>query len=495
MDALALPVAELARRLAAGELSSRALVEAALARIERHEGAVGAFLSVDADVARAQAEASDGRRARGQTLGALDGVPVGIKDNIAVEGASLSAGSKILEGYRSPFDATVVHKLKGAGAVLLGRLNCDEFAMGSSTENSAYQLTKNPWDLTRVPGGSSGGSAAAVAARMLPLSLGSDTGGSIRQPAALCGVVGLKPSWGRVSRFGLVAFASSLDVIGPFARDVRSAALLLQTIAGPDPRDATADARPVPSLVDALAGGAAGLTVGVPRALLDVAGLDGEVARATATAERALATAGARVVDVELPLMAQAVACYYVIAMAEAASNLARFDGVRYGPRRGEERGLAAMMEETRALFGDEVKRRIVVGTWVLSKGYVDAYVHRAQRVRRTIADGMNAALARCDVLLLPTSPEPAWPLGGKRSDPLAMYLADAFTVPASLAGLPAASLNAAHSAAGLPLGVQLVARSFDEPTLVRAAAALEDALALPDRLPPLLQRPSEATS
>ena len=438
--------------------------------------------------ARARRGTPATRGARGQALGPLDGIPVGIKDNIAVEGAQLSAGSKILEGYVSPYDATVAQRLKAAGAVLLGRLNCDEFAMGASTENSAYRPTKNPWDLTRVPGGSSGGSAAAVAARMLPASLGSDTGGSIRQPAALCGVVGLKPSWGRVSRFGLVAFASSLDVIGPCARDVRSAALVLQTIAGADARDATADARAVPARVDAAAGGAAGLRVGVPRALLDGAGLHPEVARATADAERALVDAGARVMEVELPLMEQAVACYYVIAMAEAASNLARFDGVRYGPRRGEERGLAAMMEETRALFGHEVKRRIVVGTWVLSKGYVDAYVHRAQRVRRTIADGLSAALARCDVLLLPTSPEPAWPLGGKDADPLAMYLADAFTVPASLAGLPAASLNARFSAAGLPLGVQLVGRSFDEATVVRAAAALEQALALPDRLPPLLR-------
>lgn len=489
--ALSLPVAQLARAFAQGTLTSRALVDAALARIRLHDAALGAFLSVDEASARAQASAADERRARGAARGPLDGIPVGLKDNLALEGAPLTAGSRILEGFVAPYDATVTRKLKDAGAVLLGRLNCDEFAMGSSTENSAFQATRNPWDLARVPGGSSGGSAAAVAARMLPLTLGSDTGGSIRQPAALCGVVGLKPSWGRVSRFGLVAFASSLDVVGPFARDVRSAALLLQTLAGLDARDGTSDARAVPSLVEAAEGGAAGLRVGVPRTLLDRGGLHADVARALADAEAALARAGASFVDVELPLMEQAVACYYVIAMAEAASNLARFDGVRYGPRRGEERGLQAMMEETRALFGPEVKRRIVVGTWVLSKGYVDAYVHRAQRVRRRIAEGLGAALQRCDVLLLPTSPEPAWPLGTKAADPLSMYLADAFTVPASLAGLPAASLNAGFGAGGLPLGVQLVGRAFDEATVVRAAAALEDALAIPDRVPPLLEAQS----
>jgi aspartyl-tRNA(Asn)/glutamyl-tRNA(Gln) amidotransferase subunit A len=476
--------------LAEGRTTSVALVEEGLERARASDGRVGAFLSLDADRALAEAERSDRRRSAGESLSPLDGLPIGIKDNLLEEGAPATAGSKILEGFIAPYDATVVRKLREAGAVLVGRLNCDEFGMGSSTENSAWRPCRNPWDLARVPGGSSGGSAAAVAAGFVAGALGSDTGGSVRQPAALCGVVGLKPSWGRVSRFGLVAFASSLDVVGPLASDVEGAAALLEIIAGPDPRDATSAPHPVPPLAAAARGAtAAGLTLGVPRALLgapELAGLHAEVRAALEGAERALAAAGARVVDVELPHAGHAVAAYYVLCAAEASSNLARFDGVRYGPRRGEERGLAGMYEETRALFGAEVKRRIVLGSWVLSAGYYDAYTLRAQKVRRLVADDFARALSACDALLLPTSPEPAWKLGEKSDDPLAMYLADVFTVPASLAGLPALSLNAGFSAGGLPLGVQLVGRAFDEEGLVRAGAALERALALRPRTPPL---------
>lgn len=487
-------VAALRHALDDGSATSRTVVEQCLARARALDPTLGAFVGLDEERALAAADASDQRRRQGQVLSPLDGVPVGLKDNLLEEGAPATAGSKILEGFVSPYDATVTKRLKHAGAVLVGRLNCDEFGMGSSTENSAWKPCRNPWDPSRVPGGSSGGSAAAVAAQILTASLGSDTGGSIRQPASLCGVVGLKPTWGRVSRFGLVAFASSLDVVGPLAADVESAASVLEVIAGADPRDATCATLPVPALAERARRGAkdgvGGLTVGVPRSLLDGpagSGLHTDVRAALAAAERALAAAGARVVDVALPNADHAVAAYYVLCAAEASSNLARFDGVRYGPRRGEERGLQAMVEETRALFGDEVKRRIVLGSWVLSAGYYDAYTLRAQKVRRLVADGFASAFTGCDLLLLPTSPEPAWKLGEKTADPLAMYLADVFTVPASLAGLPALSMNAGFTAGGLPLGVQLVARSFEEETLVHAGAALEAALALSPRVPPVL--------
>ncbi len=481
------PLPAVARALDEGSTTSAALADTCLACIDRRDAVVGAFLTVDAEGARAAARRSDERRAKGRTLSPLDGVPVALKDNLACEGAPLTAGSRVLEGLVSPYDATVTRRLKAAGAVLLGRTNCDEFAMGSSTENSAFKPTRNPWDLTRVPGGSSGGAAAAVAAGMVPGALGSDTGGSVRQPAALCGVVGVKPSYGRVSRHGLVAFASSLDVVGPLAADVEGAAMLLEVIAGADPRDATCADRPVPALVDAVGRGrdrgAAGLRVGVPRALFGK-GLHADVRHALDGAERALADAGAVVVDVELPHAPQAVATYYVLCTAEASSNLARYDGVRYGARRGQERGLGPMLEETRALFGREVKRRVVLGSWVLSAGYYDAYTRRAQKVRALVARDFAEAFTRCDVILTPTAPEPAWKLGERVSDPLAMYLADVYTVPASLAGLPALSLNAGFSREELPLGAQLVARPFDEETLLFAAGALEKALALPRKLP-----------
>ncbi|HEY4222672.1 MAG TPA: Asp-tRNA(Asn)/Glu-tRNA(Gln) amidotransferase subunit GatA [Myxococcota bacterium] len=473
MDSLAL----LTKRLDDGSTSSCALVEQSLARITAIDAGIGAFLHVDSDGARRQAHASDERRKNKRALSPLDGVPLALKDNIACEGAPLTAGSRILEGYRAPYDATVTARLKGAGAVLVGRLNCDEFAMGSSNENSAFSPVHNPHDVTRVPGGSSGGSAAAVAAGMVAGALGSDTGGSVRQPAALCGVVGVKPSYGRVSRYGLIAFASSLDVIGPLARDVESAATLFEVIAGHDGKDATSSTEPVGDFVHAATSGAdrglTGVRVGVPRALLGH-GVQRDVARVFDEVERALRDAGAIVVDVDLPHAPQAVATYYVLCTAEASSNLARYDGVRYGPRRGAEHGLVSMYEQTRALFGDEVKRRLVLGSWVLSAGYYDAYVGRAQRVRALVARDFDDAFARCDVILTPTSPEPAWKIGDKTGDPLSMYLADVYTVPASLAGLPALSLNAGFSTEGLPIGVQLVARAFAEERLLSAAAALE---------------------
>ena len=483
-----LTLTDAAGALASGAVTSAALVEASLARAQA-DASLGAFLDVDAEGARAEAAASDARRAHGAARGPLDGVPIAVKDNLCRAGRPVTAGSRILEGWRAPYDATAVARLRAAGAVIVGGTNLDEFGMGSSTENSAYRVAKNPWDASRVPGGSSGGSAVAVAAGMALGALGSDTGGSVRQPAALCGVVGLKPTYGRVSRFGLIAYASSLDTVGPLARDVRGAALLLDAIAGPCARDATSHAQPHAPCADAPRA-ASGRTIGVPRAL--VAGVDDEVAAALARVERALVDAGARIVDVELPQSARALACYYVLAPAEASSNLMRYDGVRYGPRDGEGAGVAGMVEATRARFGAEVKRRIVLGTWVLSAGYHDAYVKHAQRMRARITTELEAALVACDALLMPTSPEPAWPLGAK-PDPLSLYKADLFTLPASLAGLPALSVPAGHTSSGLPIGAQLVGRAFDERTLVSVAGALEDALALPVRLPAVMPSSSSA--
>jgi aspartyl-tRNA(Asn)/glutamyl-tRNA(Gln) amidotransferase subunit A len=484
--------ADVHARLALGRSSSRALVDAALEHVAREgDGAptnsapapdpwgLGAFIDVDDASARAQADRSDARRAAGRTLSPLDGIPIAIKDNILVEGAVCTAGSRILEGYRAPYDATVIAKLTAAGAVLFGRTSCDEFGMGSSTESCAWQRCANPWDRTRTPGGSSGGSAAAVSAGVVPLALGSDTGGSIRQPASMCGVVGLKPTYGRVSRYGLVAFASSFDVIGPLAADVEGAAVVLDVIAGPDARDATTSKLLMPSLVDAARNGrdagVRGKTIGVPRALLDPAlGLRDDVRAVLTSLEDTLREGGARIVDVVLPHVAQAVAAYYVLCTAEASSNLARFDGVRYGPRLPAPGGsIGDVYQQTRALFGDEVKRRIVLGSWVLSAGYYEAYTRRAQRVRRLVARDFEAAFSLCDAFMMPVSPEPAWSFGAK-SDALSMYLADVFTVPPSLAGLPSISLPAGASTEGLPVGVQLVARPFDEAALVALASAVE---------------------
>lgn len=454
-----------------GELSSEEACAQALDRIARIDGSLHAFQHVAADRALARARELD--RA-GRITGPLHGVPVAVKDNIAIGGMVATAGSRLLEQYVPPFDATVIERLERAGAVILGKTTCDEFAMGSSTENSAFGPARNPWALDRTPGGSSGGSAVAVAAGLAPLALGSDTGGSVRQPAAFCGVVGIKPTYGRVSRFGLIAFASSLDQIGPFGRSVADAALCLDLISGGDARDATSARQPAPRLADALSGNVEDLRVGVPAHLLG-AGVDAEVRAAFDESMRALERLGARVQPVELPHSHAGIPVYYLVATAEASSNLARYDGVRYGLREPGAASLDAMYERTRrAGFGAEVKRRIMLGTYVLSAGYYDAYYRKAQQVRTLIRRDFDHAFASVDVVALPTSPVPAFRLGERTGDPLQMYLADVFTVGAPLAGLPALSVPCGFTADRLPVGLQLIGRAWDEATLVRLADAYE---------------------
>jgi aspartyl-tRNA(Asn)/glutamyl-tRNA(Gln) amidotransferase subunit A len=464
--------AELARRVTAREVTAEEVALAHLARIAALEPKVDAFLQVLPERALAQARRVDAALGRGEAAGPLAGVPVAVKDVLAIEGLATTCGSRILEGYAPPYTATAVERLERAGAVMVGKTNMDEFAMGSSTENSAYKPTRNPWDLARVPGGSSGGSAAAVAAGLVPIALGTDTGGSIRQPAALCGVVGLKPTYGRVSRYGLVAFASSLDQVGPLARSVSDAALCAAVLFGHDPRDATSAALDAPDLRDALAGDARGLRVGVPRAFLRE-GVDPEVMAAFEQALEALRGAGAELVDVALPHAPHAIATYYIVATAEASSNLARYDGVRFGLR-APAASLERMYGETRDRgFGAEVKRRVVLGTFVLSSGYYDAYYGQAQKVRTLIQRDFAQAFERCDVLATPATPTPAFRLGEKLDDPLQMYLSDIFTVPANLAGVPGVSLPCGF-ARGLPVGLQLLARNWDEAALFRAGAAYQ---------------------
>ncbi len=485
------PLLELtARDVAAGvrrrELSAVEVAQAHLARIAALEPRVDAFLVICRERALAQAARVDAAVAAGNgaTL-PLAGVPVGIKDVLHVEGLPTTCGSRILEGYHPPFSATAVARLEAAGAVIVGKLNMDEFAMGSSTENSAYKPTRNPWDVTRVPGGSSGGSAAAVAAGMVPVALGTDTGGSIRQPAAFCGVTGLKPTYGRVSRYGLVAFASSLDQIGPLARDVEDVALVTTVIAGRDARDATSADAPVPDFLAELAVPEDGLRVGVPWAFLEQ-DLDPAMATSFRAALGVLESARARLVGVDLPHLRHAIATYYIVATAEASSNLARYDGVRYGLRAGSSTDLAGMYGETRdAGFGPEVKRRIILGTYVLSSGYYDAYYLTAQKVRTLIRRDFEAAFAEADVVALPTTPTPAFRLGEKTADPLQMYLEDIFTVPANLAGIPGISLPAGL-VSGLPTGLQLLGRPFDEARLLRAARAYQQRSEHHHRRPPL---------
>ena len=407
--------------------------------------------------------------------GGLRGIPLAIKDVISTEGLTTTCGSKMLEEYTPPYDATVIGRLKDAGAVLIGKTNCDEFAMGSSTERSAYFPTRNPWDLERVPGGSSGGSAAAVAAGEAPGALGTDTGGSIRQPASLCGVTGLKPTYGRVSRFGLVAFASSLDQIGPFAWTARDCATILGAVAGADPRDSTAALQPVPDYTAALTGDVRGLRVGVPQEYF-VEGMEPGVERAVRAAIDVLCDRGAEIVEVSLPHTKYALPAYYIIAPAEASSNLARYDGMRYGLR-VDGANLTDTYEKTRAEgFGTEVKRRILIGTYVLSAGYYDAYYLKALKVRRRIADDFDQAFQKIDALLTPTAPSAAFALGDKSDDPVAMYLNDIFTVTTNLAGLPGMSLPAGVDASGLPLGLQLIGRPLDEGSLFSLGGAIEKA-------------------
>ncbi len=468
----AIGVAERVRR---GEVSALEVAEYTLFRVAQLER-LGAFLFVDPDAVRASAKAVDGKRARGESLGALAGVPVALKDALVTRGVPTTAGSRVLEGWRPPYDGTAVRRVLGADAVLLGKTNMDEFAMGSSNESSAYKPCCNPHDESRTPGGSSGGSAVAVAAGMAPIALGSDTGGSIRQPAALTGVVGVKPTYGRVSRWGLVAFASSLDQIGPLATDVRGSARLLRTIAGLDPRDATSLDAPVPDWEADCARDVRGLRLGIPEEYFGE-GLDPEVDAAVRAAIALLEREGCSVRPVHLPHTKHAVACYYVLATAEASSNLARFDGVRYG-KRVAGRDLKSMYGATRdAGFGREVKRRILLGTFVLSAGYYDAYYVRAQKVRTLIRRDFDDAWKEVDAIVSPTTPTPAFRLGEKIDDPLAMYLSDVYTLPASLAGLPAASFPCGKTKSGLPIGIQAVTRANDESTLFRIGAALERAL------------------
>ncbi len=484
-DVALLPLGALAEALEGRSVSAQEALAACLARIGELDGKLHAFLRLTGDSARAAAAASDERRAQGRPLSPLDGVPVALKDIFCQEGVETTAGSRILQGYVPPYDATVVARLKSAGAVLIGKLNMDEFAMGSSTENSAFGPTKNPWDPTRTPGGSSGGSAAAVAARLVPGALGTDTGGSIRQPAALCGCVGLKPTYGRVSRYGVIAFASSLDQVGPMAQDVKGVAHLLSAIAGQDARDQTSSARPLDDYASALEAKVSGLTLGVPKEFFG-AGLDPEVEAAVRAGIALLEKQGVKLREISLPHAPYAIAAYYVVATAEASSNLARFDGVRFG-HRAKTGTLLQMYEQTRAEgFGDEVKRRIMLGTYVLSAGYYDAYYLRAQKVRALIKDDFARAFEEVDAIVSPTTPTAAFPLGEKSADPLAMYLDDVYTVPANLAGLPGISVPCGFTKGGLPAGLQLVGRPFGEATLLSLARAHERQTDWHARLPAL---------
>jgi aspartyl-tRNA(Asn)/glutamyl-tRNA(Gln) amidotransferase subunit A len=447
-----------------------ALAERYLAAIEESNQEINAYLSVDREGALAQAAKVDA----GESMGPLAGIPIGIKDVLTIKGQPATAGSKILEGYRPPYTATAVQKLIDAGAVILGKLNCDEFAMGSSNENSAYGPVHNPVALDRVPGGSSGGSAAAVAAGMAVATLGTDTGGSIRQPASFCGVVGVLPTYGRVSRYGLIAFASSLDRVGPFASSVRDTATVLGVIAGHDPLDATSSTEPVPDYTVEIDRGVKGMRLGVPAEYF-AEGLDSEVRTAVETTIEQLRGAGAEIVPIALPHTRYAVPTYYVIATAEASANLARFDGVRYGYRAPDAKTLGEMYRLSRESgFGSEVKRRILLGTYVLSAGYYDAYYKKAQQVRRLLTDDFLTAFTKVDAILTPTAPTPAFKLGEKADDPMAMYLADIYTVTGSLAGICGISVPCGESREGLPIGLQILGRHFAESTIFRVAQAVE---------------------
>jgi aspartyl-tRNA(Asn)/glutamyl-tRNA(Gln) amidotransferase subunit A len=484
-------VIAIAAKVQAGELTAEDATRQSLARIGALDGEVNSFLRVATDEALAQARAVDQRRARGEALGKLSGVAIAIKDAISTRGIESTAGSKILAGYVPAYDATVIARLRQADAIIVGKTNMDEFAMGSSGENSAFGPTRNPWDLTRTPGGSSAGSAAAVAARMVSCSLGSDTGGSIRQPAAFTGTVGIKPTYGRVSRYGLIAFASSLDQVGPFATDVRGAARVLSVIAGHDPCDATSVAAPVDDYEGACGRSVRGVRIGVPDEYF-AGGLDPEVAASVRQAIAGLEAEGCVVRPVKLPHTHAAVATYYVLATAEASSNLARFDGVRFGLRATEgaaAQDLRAMYGATRdAGFGAEVKRRVLLGTFVLSAGYYDAYYLKAQKVRTLIRRDFERAFQDVDVICSPASPTPAFRFGEKANDLLAMYLSDVYTLPASLAGIPAISVPCAPIGSGLPVGLQVMARPLDEAAMIAVAAAWE-AISPARRMAPALAR------
>jgi len=467
-------VVDIAQDIASGKTSAVEVLEQHLARITEREGEINAFNLVTTEQARATAQQVDADIKAGKPVGVLAGVPVALKDNMCTRGIETTCSSKILEGWKPPYDATVVTRLQQAGAVMVGKTNLDEFAMGSSTENSAFGPTKNPLDTSRVPGGSSGGSAAAVAAGFAASSLGSDTGGSIRQPASLCGLVGVKPTYGLVSRQGIVAFASSLDQVGPFTHTVADAALMMEVIGGHDPLDSTSLPQPMPSLTSVLGQGVKGMRIGRLTDMPD--GCEPEVLARMDAAYVALQAAGATIVDISLPSLSYCLTAYYLVAPAEASSNLARYDGVRYGMR-VETGDLHSMYGATRAAgFGAEVKRRIMLGTYALSAGYFDAYYGKALKVRRLIANDFAAAYEKCDVILTPTSPTVAFPLGDKTSDPLTMYLCDIFTIPTNLAGHAAMSVPFGTGAHNMPVGVQVLAPALGEQTMFRVAAELERA-------------------
>ncbi len=483
-----LTISELQKRLASREVSARDAVQAALGQIKKVDGQVKAFLSYDEADALRQAEAVDKLIAGGANSAThpLLGAPIAIKDVLAVKGQPLNCASKILGNFISPYDSTVIQKLRAAGAIVFGRLNMDEFAMGSSTENSAFFTTRNPWDTARIPGGSSGGSAAAVAADECAAALGSDTGGSIRQPAALCGCVGLKPTYGRVSRYGLVAFASSLDQIGPFTKDVRDSALLLRAISGHDNQDSTSIPEPVPDYAAALDGNIRGLKIGWPKEYF-ISGLSKDVNDAVNAAVKKLQELGAEVVEISLPHTDYAAATYYIIAPAEASANLARFDGIRYGARVNGADPLELYSKTRGQGFGAEVKRRIILGTYVLSSGYYDAFYLRAQKVRTLIRQDFIKAFEKVDAIVTPTTPTPAFKIGEKSDDPMQMYLSDIFTIPCNLSGMCGLSLPCGFSAnPKLPIGLQLLGKSFGESTILKIAHAYEQATDWHNQKPPL---------
>ena len=475
-----------AKKVRDREISSRELTRALLERIERVNPKINAYITVLPEKAMRDALARDEAQARGEPLGPLHGVPVGLKDIFCTRGIRTTCGSGILSGFLPPYDAAVTEKIAASGAVLLGKQNMDEFAMGSSTETSRFGPSRNPWALERIPGGSSGGTAAAVAAGLCFAGVGTDTGGSIRQPASVCGVVGMKPTYGRVSRYGMIAFASSLDQGGPVARTVPDAAAVLSVIAGHDRRDSTSVDLPVPDYLSATRTDVTGLKVGIPREYFEGEGLDPSVRTAVEKARAALVAQGAQAVEISLPHTSYALSAYYILAPAEASSNLARYDGVRYGYRAKTDGGLIEMMSKTRSEgFGAEVKRRIMIGTYALSAGYYEAFYGKAQKVRTLIRKDFEAAFSQADVILTPTAPTPAFRLGEKTDDPLTMYLSDIFTIPCNLAGIPGISVPCGMSPEGLPIGAQLLGRHFREETLFAAASAIERALPLP-RVAPL---------
>ena len=474
MQLFELTIQEASTRLSSGDVSSQELTRAVLDRIQAVEPKVDAFISVDEEGALKQAAECDQRIAAGHAT-PMTGIPIGIKDLMCTQGLPTTCGSKILDKFIPPYDATVIAKLKEAGAVIVGKLNMDEFAMGSSTEHSGIKVTRNPWDLDRIPGGSSGGSAAAVSAEMCLGALGSDTGGSIRQPASHCSVVGLKPTYGRVSRFGLVAFASSLDQIGPLTKSVGDNALMMNAIAGYDAADSTSVETPVPDYTSFLTEGLEGMTIGIPREYAALEGLDPDVAAAVENAKTVLQDSGATCMDVSLPNTDNVVAVYYVIAPCEASSNLARYDGVRYGFRDTESADLMEMYKHSRTRgFGAEVQRRIIIGTYCLSAGYYDAYYGKASQVRTLIRNDFEKAFEACDVILAPVAPTPAFRIGENVEDPLKMYLSDIFTLSANLAGIPGMSVPCGFSREGLPIGLQLLGKHFNEGSLLKVAFNFE---------------------